>query len=57
MSLPNALVLRQRKIEIENAQSNTMVCKQSMNFRLGVEKLARSGFEPSRRKKRGWGHE
>jgi len=33
MSLPNALVLRQRKIEIENAQSNTMVCKESMNFR------------------------
>jgi hypothetical protein len=39
MSLPNAVILRQLKIEIENAQSNTMLCKQSMNFTAGGKKL------------------
>src|SRR5207245_10892112 len=38
MSLPNAVALRQIKFVLENAQSNTMVCKARMNLRPRREK-------------------
>src|SRR5579864_8175852 len=33
MSLPNSIVLRKEKLSVENAQSNTMLCKGNMNLR------------------------
>src|SRR5258708_22061961 len=42
MSLPNSVILRQKmKIEIANAQSNTMLCKQSMNLNGRKKKVGR----------------
>src|SRR5580700_9628123 len=38
MSLPNAVASGQRNNECENAQSNTMLCKESMNFAAGSKK-------------------
>ena len=35
MSLPNAVSSDTKKFEIENAQSNTMLCKGNMNFAWG----------------------
>src|SRR5207245_9890823 len=45
MSLPNAVILRRRKIDVENAQSNTTVCKGSMNFAGRAKKNAGSVLE------------
>src|SRR5947207_142035 len=38
MSLPNAVALRRRRFVLENAQSNTMVCKASVNLHPRQEK-------------------
>src|SRR5579863_9648371 len=48
MSLPNAVVLRQQKFELGNAQSNITVCKQRMNFAGGAKKTgAEANLFPS----------
>jgi len=40
MSLPNSVILRQEKnFQIENAQSNTMLCKGNMNFGEPAKKM------------------
>jgi len=45
MSLPNAVYLRREKVEMENAQFNTMLCKGKMNFARG----RKNGGEPRAR--------
>src|SRR4051812_20064346 len=40
MSLPNSFALQNAKIDGENAQSNTMVCKGNMNLRVEGKKIA-----------------
>jgi len=42
MSLPNSLVLRKEKLSVENAQSNTMLCKGNMNLQARGKKIAGS---------------
>src|SRR5580658_3488735 len=55
ISLPNA-TLQKPKFEMENAQSNTLVCKQRMNFTVRREKYAGRnsiGTEPAQKEKSG----
>jgi hypothetical protein len=47
MSLPNAVASGQRNNECENAQSNTMLCKESMNFAAGRKKREPAGASPA----------
>src|SRR5579864_5437281 len=39
MSLPNSIVLRKEKLSVENAQSNTMLCKGNMNLQARGKKM------------------
>src|SRR5215467_6980444 len=49
MSLPNSVILRQEKFLVENAQSNTRLCKQNMNLQFRNKKIgkARCAFPDS----------
>jgi len=48
MSLPNSLILRKEKMIVENAQSNTMLCKGNMNFREWNKKNLQADFSAER---------
>src|SRR5271156_205578 len=42
MSFPNSVILRPRNFEVENAQSNTMLCKGNMNLGVGRKKIEKA---------------